>query len=44
MKKFVLFAIILSLLVPTLTMAGKKHSEIDVLEGILKELVLIKII
>ncbi|MGJ0846922.1 TATA-box binding [Tissierella praeacuta DSM 18095] len=37
MKKFILFAIILSLLVPTLTMAGKKHSEKDVLEGILKE-------
>ncbi len=36
MKKFILFAIILSLLVPTLTMAGKKHSEKDVLEGMLK--------
>ncbi|CAK7049543.1 YwmB family TATA-box binding protein [Tissierella carlieri] len=38
MKKFILFAIILSLLIPTITMAGKKHSEKDVLEGILKDL------
>ncbi len=37
MKKIILFAIILSLLIPTITMAGKKYSEKDVLEGILRE-------
>lgn len=37
MKKFILFAIIISLLIPTITMAGKKHNEKDVLDGILKE-------
>ncbi|WP_353093748.1 YwmB family TATA-box binding protein [Tissierella praeacuta] len=37
MKKIILFAIILSLLIPTLTMAGKRHSEKDILETILKE-------
>jgi hypothetical protein len=38
MKKFILFAIILSLLIPTITMAGKKYSEEDVLQGILQRL------
>lgn len=38
MKKIILFAIILSLLIPAFTMASKKHSEEDVLLGILKEL------
>ncbi len=37
MKKIILFAIIISLLIPTITMAGKRHSEKDVLKGILEE-------
>ncbi|MDR7856940.1 YwmB family TATA-box binding protein [Tissierella sp.] len=37
-KKIILFAIIISLLIPALTMAGKKHTESDVLSLMLKEL------
>ena len=38
MKKLILFAIILSLLIPTITMAGKKYNEEDILQGILQRL------
>ncbi len=38
MKKFIIFAIILFLLIPTITTAGRKHSEEYVLGGILEKL------